>query len=534
MSRRRKAWLIFGRLAKPREPCQGFLMATALALILYLPFRSIQWDLNGVAEAWAIDSGGAELISPNHMLYRLLGFVIIALARSIGYSGHSAEIMQYITVIISGVGIGLFWRWIKNLTDDMLAASVASGFLAITWAFWAFSTDVYYITPAAAMVAGALVVFSSRSRLTYKAIIKLGLLVALAILFWQANIFLIPTIVLGLLWTRRASTLKESLPGVGLFLSVAGAVIGSAYLLAGVLIFHLSSIRDFANWLLSHGAQGSITFWGKWSADRIPAAAISALASFVPVWEGLGLRDALKGSFSWDKIHAQLSLAAFMLLCIVTGIGAIRRRGAVKPVYRNLVWLGLAYCAYIPFVIWWDPYEPKWFVIPNLFFVAMLAQLWGILFNRRRRYVIIGAFIVIIATANFAYTIWPRHSRPNPNIRLAQCFVANATERDTVVVTDWDWFAYAGYFFGYRGSHLSLVGDAMDKSRKVKLISDSVANANKQGGHVYIQDLSKYSPAEKAFIESLTRFIPADFDIFERRHAFSCYDSSFLEIVQTR
>lgn len=517
-----------------RQVYLEFLIVTAFALMLYMPFRSIQWDLNGIIEARAIDSGGPELISPNHVFYRPLGFAVFALARSVGYRGHSAEILQYITAIMAGVGVGLFWRWIKNLTDNVLVASTASAFLATTWAFWAFSTDAYYITPAATMVVGALVVLSSQSRLTHKAIIKLGLLVAWAILFWQANIFLIPTIVLDLLWVRRANTLKETLIGVGLFLVTASVIVGSAYLMAGTQIYHLSSIHDFAKWLLSHSAEGCISWWGKWSADRIPAATSSALASFIPVWEGLGLRDALEGNFSWDKLPAQLSLAAFVFLCVVTSIGTIRKRGTVKPVYSNLALLGLAYCVYIPFIIWWDPYEPKWFVIPNLFFIAILAQVWNILFDNRRCYVIVGACVAIIAVANFAYTIWPRHSRPNPNIQLAQCFAANATAKDTVIVTDWGWFGYASYFFGYRGDCLSLMGDATEKPRKVQLIKESIAEANKHDGHVYMRDLNTYSPDKLAFVESLTGFTPADFDAFEQHYAFSCYDARFLEIVQAK
>lgn len=511
-----------------------FIMATAFALMLYLPFRSTQWDLNGIIEARAIDSGGAELVSANHMLYRPLGFAIFVTARSVGYGGHLAEILQYITAIMAGVGVGFFWRWVKNLTDNVLAASIASAFLATTWAFWAFSTDAYYITPAAAVVTGALVILSSQARLAYKAVVKLGLLVALAILFWQANIFLIPTIVVGLFWTHRANTLKETLIGVGLFLTIISTIVGFVYLIAGTQVYHLSSIRDFANWLLSHSSEGKVILWGKWSADRLPAATGSALASFIPVWEGLGLRDALRGNFSGDKLLAQLSLAAFVFLCGMTFIEAIRNRGAIKPVHSNLVLLGLGYCAYIPFIIWWDPYEPKWFVIPNLFFVAMLALVWNVLFNERRHYVIVGAFILIIAVANFTYTIWPRHSRPNPSVQLAQCFAANATEKDTVVVVDWDWFDYASYFFGFRGNHLSLIGDAADKPRKVQLIKDSIAEVNKQGGHVYMRDLNTYTPDELAFIELLTGFTPADFDPFDQHHAFSCGDTRFLEIVQAK
>lgn len=41
--------------------------------------------------------------------------------------------------------------------------------------------------------------------------------------------------------------------------------------------------------------------------------------------------------------------------------------------YRQLVWIGATYALFLPFIIWWDPYEPKWFVVPNLFLATTIA-----------------------------------------------------------------------------------------------------------------------------------------------------------------
>ena len=522
-------------MSYPRKSYLDFLIVTTLALLLYLPFRSIQWDLNGIIEAQAIDSGGEGLVSPNHLLYRPLGLAAFTLFRSAGYGGHSVVILQYITGIMAAIGIGLFWKWIKNLTGNVLVASLACVLLATAWSQWKFSTDVYYITPAAAMVAFVLVIMSSPSPLTSSAIIKLGVFVALAILFWQANIFLIPIVALYLLWIRRADSQKESWANVSLFMMIVIVIVGLTYLAAGTLVHHSSNIQDFTGWILSHSSEGTISLWGKWSADRFPSAAGSAIASFIPVWEGLGLRDLLRGNFNFAKLLAQLSLVAFVFLCLVTLIGIVRRRVALKLILPYLLLLGLAYCVYALFIVWWDPYEPKWFVIPNLFLVTMLALVWNISFNNRSRYVMIaGACIMIIAVANFTYTIKPLHLYSNPKIRLAQCFVNNAGEKDTILVTDWNWFDYADYFYDYKGDRVYLIGDVIDKSSKIQLIKDSLVKADDLGGHVYILDFGAYSQEELPFVEFLSGLTPADFDHFKQTEAFSCYGSRFIEIVDVK
>ena len=102
------------------------------------------------------------------------------------------------------------------------------------------------------------------------------------------------------------------------------------------------------------------------------------------------------------------------------------------------------------------------------------------------------------------------------------------------MITDWNWFGYAAYFFDYRGHRLSLMGDAADKPRKVQLIKDSIVEASRKGGHVYMRDLKASSPGELAFVESLTGFTPADFNAFKQHQAFSCSESKFVTIVQAK
>lgn len=143
-------------------------------------------------EPSVIRMGGAERIFPNHVLYQRLGYAVFTTARSMDEQGHEAAL--HITALMAGVGIGLFWMWTWDLRRRGLVASSPSASLATPWAFWRFSTDAYCITPSAAVVVLTLPTLPQRPQRTAS---LSGFLMALAVLFWRANIFLVPVMALG-------------------------------------------------------------------------------------------------------------------------------------------------------------------------------------------------------------------------------------------------------------------------------------------------------------------------------------------------
>jgi len=358
----------------------------------------VQWDLNGIAEARAIESGGTELLSPNHMLYRPIGFVIYEVARLSGYRGRSVEILQYVTAILASLGVGLFFMAANQLTGNLVAATVSTVFLVASWSYWTFSTDAYYITPAAAAVAGALAILLWRPKLSVLSSVIAGLVGALAVLFWQANVFLVPSLLVGILWTQRTSTLQSRLMLASVFLVSLGATVGVSYGLGATLAHGHFAFGELVRWASSHSSQGQVPLWGKWSIDRIPAAASSAVAAFVPVWEGVGLRSLMKGVLDWGKVLPQLSLVALVLLCVWSAIKLVRRRARSG----DIVWLGLSYLAYVPFIVWWDPCEPKWFVVPSVFLVVLLAEIWS-RDTKPKQYIVLG---MCIAVRRYNQKLW--------------------------------------------------------------------------------------------------------------------------------
>lgn len=517
---------------KKRWPTIGPVAIFLLACGLFGTFRSLQWDINGIIEAAAVDSAGIALFSPNHLLYRPLGYLALVIGRLAGYDGDSIRVLQYLTVILAALGVASFYKLMQLLTKNNRVALLATLLLATSWSYWTFSTDAYYVTPSAAAVIGALIVFFVKPQPTCSGVILLGVLTSLSILFWQANVFLVPIMLLALLWKGKARGRQASLVHAGLFLSITAAIVGTFYLGVGTRFFGVTRVSDLMAWLLSHEGKGHVSLWGAWSLDRIPTALRTALASFIPVWEGLGLSTIMRGTIPWDRLLAPLSLLAMLTLGAATLLAVIRKRTAIIGSPALLTWLLLGYCVYIPFIIWWDPFEPKWFVVPNIFLVAAMGVVWG--GENKPRYLLsIGVMVAVIGAANFTYTIWPRHSRPNAYLQLAACFVENTDSQDTVILTDWNWFSYADYFYEFRGSHVSLLGDLDSKARKLELIRTALDEARQLDGHVYMLDWDTLPAGDLSLSQGLTGLTVQDFQWLEQRPAFACQSSDFVEITKS-
>src|SRR5262245_6100965 len=119
-------------------PTFEVLLATLLALGLYLPFLAIQYDTNGVFEAAVLESG--QLVNKNHMLYRPIGFVIFRVLHQFGYTGRSLEVLQASNAVCGAIGVGLAYSIFKWATRGRVAALIGCFLLATTFTYWLFST----------------------------------------------------------------------------------------------------------------------------------------------------------------------------------------------------------------------------------------------------------------------------------------------------------------------------------------------------------------------------------------------------------
>lgn len=513
-----------------------FWAATFVGLLLYLPFRSNQWDLNGIIEALAVNSGGQSLFSPNHMLYRPIGFVILNFFQLWGYADHSARILQFVTLAFASLGIGFAFIAFLRLTNHRLVSILATLLLATSWSYWVFSTDVSYISPVCMTTAAALA-FVAHPRPSILSALAVGFFCALSILFWQGNIFAMPAFTLAILWVNRSKELRTRLLTIGAFLGIQILIVGVAYIFAGTLAYGITSIPELITWSISHSSDigGRPLLWGKWAVERIPTAAVSAVSSFIPIWEGLGLRELFRGVIRWDKLLSQASLIAFMALMVWSTVRFFRQlRRETHSVSLGIIFIG-AYLVYAPFIVWWDPFEPKWFVVPNIFLLSALAVIWKNKLREKKNGTLwLGLCVCVIAAANFSATIWPRHTQQNPEIHLAECFVKSTCGVDAFIPTDWDWFGYAIYFFDYPGETMGLIRGESTVEHNTVRIEECILETRQRNGCVYVIDVNYYSQDQRRWIETELGLNLGVLENFRQQPAFICHGVQFMEIVQRK
>lgn len=495
----------------------GFLIATGLGLLLFLPWLSIRWDPNGIMEARAIERGA--LLTPNHLLYRPLASLLLEGARLAGYAPPPAQLYQILTATISALGLGAFFVAVLFLARSQRAAAFATLFYATTWAYWTFSTDIYYISLAAACASAALAVLAFPAK-SWRGLLFAAILYLLAVLSWQASILILPA--LALVHYRRMGNVRHTL----IWTASALALVGAVFIVIGMLVVRAGTVPALFTWLTSHSsdAAGRPALWGQVSVARLRPLALSVASSFIPLWEGLGISSLGQGVFKPEFLLRQFSLVALVGAAALTILRAWRKRAD----WGSAAAVALGYAALLPFNFWWDAAEPKWFVVANLFLIAGAGVLWAGAFTRID-YGVLGACIAVIALANFTSTILPRHVNSNPNLALAECVAHKVDARDAVLLTEWDWMDYAIYFYHYPGNVISLIGSG-DRQGKLDRVARAVATAKGQGGEVYLRDPASMSEEDRALATSLTGLDPSAFAQFRLDPGFQCPGGAFVQV----
>jgi len=508
---------------KNRERIIKCILLMSLGMVLYLGFLSNSYDLNGIAGAAVIEHGGIGLFAGNHMLYRPLVWLFYTSLRTLGYTGRAILPAQIITAVCGAAGLGLFYWWLGYLVRRDAVSILASVGYGTSWAYWAFSTDAFYIIPAATALIGALILFSrvlahAQPHPPARTLAGLGTLCALAILLWRANIFFLPVVLFGL-FVKYKDDKRCALASMTLFLVPLSVLVGSVYLFVGVFLQGQWSLLMLLKWLSGYGG-AQLPIWGRWDIKRLNDAAISAVASIIPVCEGLGLRALLRGEIQAGKFLSQISLLALTLLFILPLFTHFVKRSLSCFNRNTFYWLSFLYLAYWPFIVWWDPFEPKWFVIPNIGLWALFAVCWDSITKHYRCILLFAGLILAISLANLSGTIWPRHSQPNTRLQKAQFVAEHMGEHDLFVAVEWNWPGYLVYFFERQVFSLISSAARTGKEQALNLLRQDIASTHQRNGKVYMVALDTYPPEYMDWLASQTGLLRKDFQSFQRETAF--------------
>src|ERR1041385_8342969 len=173
-----------------RKTLIEFIGVTLLALGLYLPCLSIQYDVNELIEAMSVEK--EPLLKKNHMLFRPVGLLAWRGLHLAGYNGNSLRVLQVISAVAGALGVALTYVAFRALSTNRAAAAFGAAFLGTSFTYWVSSTDVLYVT-VAGMFAAAAVACVLRAR-SIRAILIAGIFAALSVFTWQGSLFLVPAL----------------------------------------------------------------------------------------------------------------------------------------------------------------------------------------------------------------------------------------------------------------------------------------------------------------------------------------------------
>jgi hypothetical protein len=493
-----------GKSARKDRVLPEALIASALALGLYLPFLSIQYDTNGMAEAAALEAG--QLINKNHMLYRPIGVAAYRAAQYFGYAGNSLHVLQIINAVCGAAGIGFAYAVFKWATRDRTAATIGVFWLGSSFMYWVFSTDAAYLIVAATFVLSALTcILYTR---TWWGLVMAAVLASLSVLTWQANLFVVPAMLLFI----AAAGIRPVMGRVSVFAVVTGLVVAGAYITTAFVSRGFMGPKALWVWFTNYSENGTLPLWGVWDFRRAGTAFISAIGSIVPMPLAVSPLEIAR-STQLGRIAVDVALLSLALVIVLAALKAGR---------TSLLFV-VGYVLFFPFIVWWDPFPPVWFLIPNVFLAGFLScglQPW---LQRRFINILVAVSLVVIAGANFITSIRPRHSRLGPERMMARCVAEHMQPSDLFIAAEWGWPDYLQYLHGRTA--LNLLNETAytgGKERTLSEVRSFIASRRREGATVYIADPRDQDQQHLALLKAQTGITMDDLLAFGGSPVFSC------------
>jgi len=509
-----------------RSRLASFVILVVVALCLYLPFLTRNYDLNGLAEVAAVKTGVAgALFSPNHMLYRPVAFSVQRFLTSHGFEISLLSMMQVMSAIFGALGVGFTYLMISRLVTQPMIAFWASLGLGVSWSYWTLSTDVYYFSLAAMLVAITMAIFVNGK--TAFASIACGVFAGLSILACQANVFLLPGLAVAAVIYNGDLHPQELIRRILRIWGSTAALIVLVYVCVGVFVYNEGTLSDVIRWGTRYSGN-LLPMWASWSPIRFALAAGSAVKSIVGMELsrfGFALRHLKNGELpTW--------FAPLVFPLLVAAVVVVYRMGKPnKNGNRTALWLLLMYLAYLPFNIWWEGMEPRWFIFPNIFLaglIAVTADRWK---DARYFRVALPAIVVLVGFSNFMLSAAPRRLRPTVDMQTADCVASHMKREDLFLATEWNWAGYIEYVHDRAVLNMiSEVSRTGSKKAAFTEIAKAVYERQRQGGDVYMMNFEIYPPEYMQWLASQTAVTADDLRTYHGTPAFQCSYGNFIRL----
>lgn len=511
-------------------PLLPFAAVVCLVLVLYLPLFSRNYDPNGLNEAAALETGRtSDLFVHNHLLYRPAGYLLWQTLRKTGLvETGTVPVLQVLSAIFAALGVGFAYLAFERLTTRRAIAFASSLLLGVSWSYWTLGTDVYYFSMAAMFVSAAFALLARAE--SVRSFAACGLLAGLSILACQANVFLLPGLAVVLGCMSVGLPRRELIRRVAVLWGSAGVLVGASFTAVGVWEFGQRTPAALVTWASGY-AGNALPGWGAWSPARVALALGSAFRSVVGLDFMMFGDSLLPGRamlrLGYARMPDWIGMAGFVILA--AGLAALFFLGA-ESASRSRMAKGLlaAYLVYLPFIVWWEASEPRWFILPNVFlggFVAVSVAGWP---RRRRPTLVMGLACLVLAGLNFGSSVRPKRFLVSYPARTADCVADHMGAGDLFLATEWNWARYLPSVHGRDMlSFIEVTAETGDKGTAMSVINDAVGERQRRAMAVYMNDIRGYELVHLEWLQSLTGLTADDLVAYTGVPAFDCNGMTF-------
>lgn len=524
------------------NPSKGFslVMPISMGLFAFLFFvttRARQHDRDTLYRLLEIDGGSvASMTEPRHVLFSPITAGFYGMWKFLGYKGSALLPGQVLVAAAGAIGIFLITLMLARLCSNRTVFLLLSAAFAGSYSYWYHATDVEYWIP---YIAAALAVTIFFAKWIYDGQYALGLtgvifFTYVSILFWAAGV------VLGLLIAISFLILPSQYPQRKRWLAFLIFGISEAILLTvsyawlGFKIHGVQTYSQLAVWLTTY--PGRLPIWGVADPKRFLNSAWSLAASVLPFWDGMGLRGLMRGEIDPTRTVPQLALLTTLVLLGAIGTSFARNKPDL-PRTKPLVPLFLLWIvAYGTFITWFDPFEPKWWII-------VLIPIWMLLAETTDRWVrqvgwpgfgLLGAWVVLLFLANWSNSMGPRSLDDGNDYRRAQYALDRMAADDVLVAPQFmEWPLYVEYFGNRKVVNLGGLAAAKGVESAKQALLD-LACADNEDVDVYLADFTMLSAKEWQFISDNMGITPSVFDGLEYVEAWRWGEEPVWQIVGSR
>ncbi len=369
----------------------------AASLLLYLSFRSLYFNFDGVACAVAVElSDFRHLVHGNHLAYGALAWLFDAAWRALGFRGQAILPLQVLDALLGAAGAAAFCSLLRRAGRSGREAVLGGAALAVSqaWWFWSLEAQVY-------MLGALFAALAAREALAENPNPALaGVWEAGAILGHVGHLMALPA--LAWLLTR-----KKGRGALTPLLGWSAAVVIAAYAAAGLLAVRPHSLDDLRLWLLGSAALG---------VDRAFAWHWPSPGEALPAWSLMTLRI-----FAEFTGRAGAVRAAGVVLAILPLAAAAR--GAARGGREARFWL-LWLAGYAALYLLWEP-STIVYRVSDLLGLWALASLGLARLPARVRVGLLAAWTGAACAYNLAFVVRPA-ADPAGNADLAEARWAGA------------------------------------------------------------------------------------------------------------